>query len=394
MKKIGFVTPWYGETISGGAEAELRNLVHQLLQSGMKVEILTTCVQCFASDWNIDFHPAGLTEEAGVPVRRFSVRRRDTAAFDQVNYKLIHAQPVTDEEEAVFCREMVNSPELEQYLREHAGDYAVFVFIPYMFGTTWAGVQIHPEKSVMIPCLHDENYAHMRIFREPFSRVRGMIFLSEPERLLARRLYGVEGKNYRTLGGGLDTDWSYDPERFRRKYGIREPFILYAGRKDTGKKVDVLVRYFAAYKKRHHDALKLVLIGGGNVELQDRENILDLGFVDIQDKYDAYGAAAFFCNPSQMESFSLVVMESWLAGRPVLVNGACAVTRDFVCRTDGGLYYENYAQFEKCVEYLTSHPAETEIMGRNGREYVLGHFSWKVIVEKYRAFFEKLGAEA
>ena len=72
MKKIGFVTPWYGETISGGAEAELRNLVHQLLQSGMKVEILTTCVQCFASDWNIDFHPAGLTEEAGVFLSRRS----------------------------------------------------------------------------------------------------------------------------------------------------------------------------------------------------------------------------------------------------------------------------------------------------------------------------------
>ena len=128
----------------------------------------------------------------------------------------------------------------------------------------------------------------------------------------------------RETGSRIDTDWEADPERFRRKFGIRDPFILYAGRKEPGKRVDVLVKYFAQFRKEREEEVKLVLIGGGKVENPDPKNIIDLGFVDKQDKYDAYAAAAFFCNPSEMESFSIVLMESWFAGRPVLVNGMYA----------------------------------------------------------------------
>ena len=52
MKKIGFVVPWYGEKISGGAESETRDLVKNLHAKGIEVEILTTCVKQFTSDWN------------------------------------------------------------------------------------------------------------------------------------------------------------------------------------------------------------------------------------------------------------------------------------------------------------------------------------------------------
>ena len=39
MKKIGFVVPWYGEKISGGAESETRDLVKKLHAKGIEVEI-------------------------------------------------------------------------------------------------------------------------------------------------------------------------------------------------------------------------------------------------------------------------------------------------------------------------------------------------------------------
>ena len=61
MKKIGFVIPWYGETIGGGAEAELRGVVHHLQDAGVELEVLTTCVEKFASDWSVNFHKPGLT---------------------------------------------------------------------------------------------------------------------------------------------------------------------------------------------------------------------------------------------------------------------------------------------------------------------------------------------
>ena len=134
-------------------------------------------------------------------------------------------------------------------------------------------------------------------------------------------------------------------------------------------------------------AIKLVR---GQVENPDPENIIDLGFVDIQDKYDAYAAAEFFCNPSQMESFSIVIMESWLAGRPVLVNGKCPVTKDFAIQANGGLYYDNYAEFEECARYLMTHEKTAAGMGQNGRQYVLEHFRWDVITKNYRDYFHRL----
>lgn len=391
MKKIGFVTPWYGESIGGGAEAELRGVVHHLKDAGVDLEVLTTCVRSFSDDWSENNHPAGLTEEAGIPVRRFPVRKRDTAAFDAVNAKLMEGRPVSAEEEETFCREMINSPELYDYIRENDDRYGLYVFIPYMFGTTYYGCRIRPGKSVLIPCLHDESYAYMNCFRKVLPQAAGMIFNAEPERKLAEKLYGVCGESFVTFGIGMETGWQADPERFRRKFGIDSPFILYAGRKEAGKRVDLLVSWFDECQRRNGSDLRLVLIGGGRMDLPENDRITDLGFVDIQDKYDAYGAAELFCNPSEMESFSLVVMESWLAGTPVLVNGKCAVTRDFVRQANGGLYFGNYPEFEACVRRLTGRREEAFRMGQNGRRYVLEHFDWKVIVEKYLAYFQRFG---
>ena len=220
-----------------------------------------------------------------------------------------------------------------------------------------------------------------------------MAFLSEPERILAQRIYGVSGRTFQDLGAGVDTEATGDAAGFRRKYQIANPFLLYAGRKDAGKKVDVLIQSFLAYKKRNPSELKLVLIGGGNIEFPPNGDVIDLGFVPVQDKHDAYAAASVFCNPSQFESFSLVIMESWLAERPVLVNGDCAVTTDFVRKSNGGLYYQNYAEFEKCLQYLRTHPDTAQQMGRNGRDFVLRNFSWNVIVKKYTEYFKMVEGE-
>lgn len=64
MKKIGFVTPWYGENISGGAEAALRDITGHLFAAGMEVEILSTCVKEFHSNWNCNYYKPGKTLRA------------------------------------------------------------------------------------------------------------------------------------------------------------------------------------------------------------------------------------------------------------------------------------------------------------------------------------------
>lgn len=398
IKKIAFVIPWYAEKIPGGAEMETREVTKHLKQAGMDVEILTTCVREFVSDWNQDYYPEGVEIIQDIPVRRFRVRKRNTRIFDEINLKLMnHIQP-TPEEEKIFIREMINSPELYQYIREHQADYTAFVYIPYMFGTTYYGVQACPEKAVLIPCFHDEAYFYMQIYRKLYSQVAGMIFNARPELDLTEKYYDLNHMQKIVMGIGMDVHLQSDPDRFRKKFKIPEKFILYAGRKDIGKNIHTLIQYFGAYKKRNsekfqkQDELKLVLLGGGEIAIPEslKRDVIDLGFVEIQDKYNAYGAAELLCQPSKNESFSLVIMESWLCGRPVLVHEQCAVTKNFVRESQGGLYFENYFEFEGCVNYILEHPKIARQMGRNGGAYVRSHFDWEVITEKYRTFFENL----
>ena len=189
MRKIGFVIPWYGEDIPGGAEMELREVATHLQRAGMDVEILTTCVREFSADWNENYYSAGTAVVEDIAVRRFPVRRRDTAAFDRVNRRLMEGQHMSLQEEKTFVEEMVNSPQLYEYLKDASDDYALYVFIPYMFGTTYYGMQACPEKSVLIPCFHDEAYLYLRLFRQAYIQARGIIYNAMPEMELANKVY-------------------------------------------------------------------------------------------------------------------------------------------------------------------------------------------------------------
>ena len=392
MKKIGFVTPWYGKNIPGGAEALLRGLVKKLHESGVELEVLTTCVKQFTSDWNTNFHKAGYRHEDGIAIRRFEVRKRDTEMFDNVNYKLMRGMRLSAVEESVFIKEMVNSPDLYRWMAAQKDDYSLFVFIPYMFGTTYYGSLICPEKSVLIPCFHDEAYVYMEIFKKQFSKVKGMVFNSHPEKVLAERIYDLSNVETAILGMGIDTNANYNPEAFADKYKIKKPFILYAGRKDPGKNIHLLIKYFQIYKSETNHPLQLVLIGGGEVNIPEeiKNDVFDLGFVPTQDKFDAYTAAALLCQPSTNESFSIVLMESWLCGRPALVHADCPVTKNFVQDSNGGLYFRTFHEFVGCVNYILGNAKEATQMGKLGQRYVRDRFSREVVTKNYISFFKKL----
>ncbi len=388
MKKIGFVTPWYGDYISGGAEAMLRDLTENLHRKN--IEILTTCVKDFRSDWNKNYYREGTSlNKNGIVIRRFRVRKRNTDAFNAVNMKFMKNIPVTTEEERIFLHEMVNSTALYRYMKENSDDYSLFVFIPYMFGTTYYGMKLFPEKSILIPCLHDEPYAYMKHFRKLFPQSAGMIFNSEPEKQLAGKIYDLHNTKTLTAGIGMNTDITAEPENFHTKYRLKEPFILYAGRKDKGKNIDTLIKYHNEYIRRHNTTgLQLVLIGGGKT-IHGR-NIVDLGYISQQDKYNAMSACEFLCQPSLNESFSLVIMENWLCKRPVLVHEGCEVTRNFVSQSDGGLYFRNYPEFEGCTDYLLKNKKISALMGLNGMEYVKSNFKHDTVIEKYITFFKEI----
>ena len=210
------------------------------------------------------------------------------------------------------------------------------------------------------------------------------MFISAPEQALAEKKLGVRHPAARLVGFGLD-QFSADPERFRQKYSIHEPFMLYAGRLAPAKNVPQLISYFLAYRQRHPEQpIKLVLAGSGPLSLPDHPDLRPLGFLPQQDLYDAYAAATVFCQPSLLESFSIVLMEAWLAGRPVLVHGHCAVTCHHVLQSNGGLYYTSPAEFCSALGYILDHPQHGQRMGAQGQAYVHREFNWPATLGRFR----------
>lgn len=297
--------------------------------------------------------------------------------------------PVTSEEEVVFMTEMINSPALYDYIDTHRAEY-LFCFIPYMFGTTYFGSMVCPERAILIPCLHDEAYARMRLIRDMCQRVRGILFNSEQERRLAEELYSLDTERLAVAGEPIDCTWKSDPRRFRQRYGVSD-FFLYAGRTDHGKGVEELVQFYCQYLAETNRSEQLIFIGGGTVNIPERytTTIHQLGFLPVQDKYDAYGAAIALCVPSTMESFSIVMMESWLAARPVVVNAQCPVTTDFCLQSNGGLYFSNYAEFREILTLLTVDAALAKGLGARGREYVISNYQPDKVAARYVSVLEK-----
>ncbi len=383
--KIAFVTPWYGQYVSGGMETITRQIVTRLHGAGFDVEVLTTCIRDFHADWSTNFYRPGLDSFQDVPVRRFVVQKRDKSAFDQVNAQLMQGRPVSKADANTFLNQMFICPSLYDHIAENRDQYLYF-FVPYMFPTTYFGARISPERSAIIPCLHDEAYAYLDIFRRVMSQVRAQIFFVHAERELSERLYGAPAGQIRAVvGGGVDEELHGDARRFRQKYGLGDdPFFLYVGRKERGKNVPQLLDYWRRYTHSHSSGAKLLLLGKGKVALPPNpSNVMDLGFVSREDKAGAYAAATALIQPSLNESFSLVLMESWLVETPVLVHGLCAVTREHAVRARGGLYYTNYPEFAATLDYLLQHPAIAHKMGQNGRKYVRENYRWPHIIDQY-----------
>lgn len=390
---LAFVIPWFGREATGGAESECRATARALAARGLPVEILTTCARGHDSDW-ADHHPEGLSVEDGLPVRRFKVRPRDAGRFFQLHWRLQLGGSLARWEEEELVAHSIHSSALYTYLAVEQRRYW-YVFIPYCFGTTWEGALVAPERSLLIPCLHDEPFARFEATRRILRAVRRVCFHVPAERALGEAVAGPDPGTFDLVGEGVDVPPPGDPERFRRTHRVLDPFLLYVGRKVRDKNVPLLMEYYARYRLTHPDRpLELVLLGGGQLRIPPRlsRDLLDLGFVPARDKHDACAAALAVCQPSLLESFSLAMMEGWLGGAPALVHAGCAVTREHCLASNGGLFFGDYFEFAEAVDLLCGDAGLRRRLAANGRAYVLANFTWDRVTERYVRLLHGLGA--
>ena len=390
-RRLAFVVPRYGADVVGGAETLVRGLAERLALGGAAVEVLTTCARDHLTWQNV--LPPGTSREAGVVVRRFPVRRRDTRRHGWLQQRILRGSRLRPTEEARWAEESVTSTALFDHLTRRAAEYDLVCFAPYLFGTTLGGVPLVPGRAVLIPCLHDEPFAHLGVVRDAFQACRGFIFNSPPEAALADKLYGIGDRPSGVVGLGFDPAAPVDPEPFRRRHGLEGPLLVYLGRKETGKNVPLLIQYTLRYRAVRRTDLTLVLAGDGPVTVPpNTPGLRDLGYLEPAAKAAAYAAATVVCQPSVNESFSIVLMEAWLAGTPVLVHARCPVTTHHVLQAGGGLAFEDFYEFAESMDLLLEDQERRGQLGRQGRAYVEAVYGWPAVTARLHETLERLVA--
>lgn len=381
--RIAFVCPRFAEggTV-GGAETLLRNLARHAMQAGREVHFLTTCARDHVTWKNV--LPPGTRSFDGLSVTFFPVDETlDLARYLGAQNRICSGRTVDPAEAEAWLANSVNSPELLAHLRDSADAYDRVVLGPYLFGLVHDAALVHPAKSVLVPCLHDEPFAYLDCFRHLFRSVRGFMFNATAEQELARRLYDIDTADSAIVGMGM-TAFDADPAAFASRHGIRTPYVIYCGRREPMKGTPILLEYLAAFRARTGIDIKLVLTGSGEIDPPSdlRGHIIDVGFVAEQEKWNAMAGAVAFCHPSVYESFGIVLMESWQAGTPVLVHAGGDVLKAQCAASGGGLWFRRYPEFEDELLLLLNDDGLRRRMGASGRAYVRRDYNWDSVTAR------------
>lgn len=387
-EKICFVVQRYGLEVNGGAELLCRQLAEHMLSKYKEVHILTSKAIDYMT-WK-DEYTSELEEINGVIVHRFSVsRERHASDFNQINARFLSGQLKEEEEREWINKQGPEVPDLLEYLSANKDNYDAFIFLTYLYYPTVLGVELVKDKAIVLPLAHDEPYLQMKIFNNVFLKPKCLFFETEEEQELVHNRYHNEGIPNHIGGAGVDIPESVDGERFKKKYGLSD-FMVYVGRIDEGKNCHQLFQYFLQYKQRNANDMKLVLMGKPVIEIPKSDDIVSLGFVDEQDKFDGIAAAKMLVLPSEFESLSIVVLEAMSVGTPVIVNGKCPVLKGHCLKSNGAFYYRNYFEFEGEVNYLREHTEVVDIMKTNAKTYVDTYYQWDVIVQRLSELIESI----
>jgi glycosyltransferase involved in cell wall biosynthesis len=184
-----------------------------------------------------------------------------------------------------------------------------------------------------------------------------------------------------------------EPARARQKFGLNNRFIVYVGRIDANKGCVQLFDFFIHYLEGQRRNVDLVLIGKGDLQIPSHPHIRQLGFVSDEDKFDVMAGAEALVMPSNYESLSMVALEAWALGRPVVANARCDVLLGQCLRSNAGLYYEHSAEFDAVLDRLLDDSSLVGRLGEHGRNYFMRHYSWPVIERKYLDMLEALKSE-
>ncbi|MBI3412373.1 MAG: glycosyltransferase [Planctomycetes bacterium] len=355
----------FADDIVGGAERSLRTIALTLRRAGYDVEIFTTCNR-HESDW-VNELPAGSVVEHGLSVHRFAMDAHDRERHLEAVRQIIEADGRVDTAlEAAYLRHSIHSSALIEALGRRADEFGAIITGPYLFGLTWDIARAFPEKTLLLPCFHDEPIARLAQWPKVFGQVGGILYHSPEEQDLAQADLGVNHPRAFEIGTWMEQSLPVRQIDRNKEHA----YLVYCGRFSAQKDVPRLLEYAANYEALHPGRFRWLFLGQGETPIPEKPWLVNLGRLSEERKREVLRDAAALVQLSRHESLSLVALEAWAEGTPVIVDRACAVLRGQVERALGGRAIDGLDDFVAALDDLWDHPQIWRDKGLCGQAYV------------------------
>jgi glycosyltransferase involved in cell wall biosynthesis len=388
--KLAIVVQRYGADINGGAELHARYIAEHLARHA-EVRVLTTCARDYLT-WRNDY-PAGADTVNGILVERFPVEHeRDEEEFGLRSDHVFYRRHSLNEELEWLDSEGPASPALVARIRGAGDEFDYVVLFCARYYHAYHGARAVPDRAVLVPTMERDAALGLAIFGPIFRGVRAIMYNSYEEQALIHAAASNEHVPGVVVGIGSEIPASVDPRRARATFALDTPYVVYVGRIDANKGCAELFDYFIRYVASRPNPPTLALIGHAVMEVPPHPRVRHLGFVDDQDKFDVIAGAAALIMPSYYESLSMVALEAWALGIPVVANARCDVLLGQCLRSNAGLYYANGAEFGAVLDRVLDDRALAGQLGQNGRQFYEQQYSWPVIERKYLDMFVQLSS--
>lgn len=175
------------------------------------------------------------------------------------------------------------------------------------------------------------------------------------------------------------------------KYGVKKPFIFYAGNAHPHKNIDRLITAFIELKKDHPN-LQLVLSGKENFfwkrtkEKYNQKDIIYTGFISDEELVAFYKSAETYVFPSLEEGFGIPLLEAMACGCPVVSSNAGSLTE---VGGDAAYYFDpkNINDLiEKINQVLSDQNLRKDLIEKGNKR--CKQFSWKKMAKETLKIYE------
>lgn len=187
------------------------------------------------------------------------------------------------------------------------------------------------------------------------------------------------------------------PEKYQPYYSDEfEEYIVFIGRLVFYKNVNFLIDAFTHVLKKIPNA-KLIIIGDGPLrkELDEfvkenhlEKNIIFIGFNDGDLKYELLAKSTALVQPSLAEGSSMVAIEAFALGKPVLMSNLKCSNEIIVNGITGFTIPPNDQKqwSEKIIELLTD-KSQTRLLGNNAKKQMIEKFNLNLLLKEFETLY-------